>query len=541
VEANFFHIGGHSLLATQVLSRVREVFGVEVALRRLFGEPTVAGLARSIEEGLRAGEVTLVPPLVAVPREEEMVLSFAQQRLWFIDQLQAGNNAYNMAAAVRLTGELDVTALEQSFSEIIRRHEVLRTSFKMSNGRPVQVIAEARPVSLDVLDLSHLDEEERESEARRLAAEEARRSFDLSSGPLLRVSLLRLSEEEYGLLFTMHHIISDGWSMGILVKEAATLYEAFSTGKPSPLEELSIQYADYAHWQREWLQGEVLEEQLSYWREQLAGAPPLLKLPTDYQRPANPTWRGGAHPFLLPLDLSRSLEQFNRHEGVTLFMTLLAAWQSLLAHYSGQRDIVVGTDIANRNYRETEKLIGFFVNQLVLRTDLTGDPGFRELLRRVREVTLGAYAHQDVPFDKLVEALNPDRALSRTPLFQTKLTLENTPQEESKPEGLTFSGIGGDTTMAKLDLMLNVKQTPQGVGGWIEYDADLFEPATIARMERLFTALLSSVLAQPEIKLSELEEVLAEEERQQQLREKQEVHQASLQKLGQIRRKALSI
>jgi len=394
---------------------------------------------------------------------------------------------------------------------------------------------------LDGLDLSHLDEEERESEARRLAAEEARRPFNLSSGPLLRVRLLRLSEEEYGLLFTMHHIISDGWSMGILVKEAATLYEAFSTGKPSPLEELSIQYADYAHWQREWLQGDVLDAQLSYWRERLAGAPPLLKLPTDYQRPANPTWRGGAHPFLLPLDLSRSLEQFNRQEGVTLFMTLLAAWQSLLAHYSGQLDIVVGTDIANRNYRETEKLIGFFVNQLVLRTDLTGDPSFRELLRRVREVTLGAYAHQDVPFDKLVEALNPDRALSRTPLFQTKLTLENTPQEESKPEGLTFSGIGGDTTMAKLDLMLNVKQTPQGVGGWFEYDADLFEPDTIARMEKLFTALLGSVLAQPEIRLSELEEVLAEEERQQQLREKQEVHQASLQKLGQIRRKALSL
>jgi hypothetical protein len=308
VEDNFFELGGHSLLATQVLVRVREVFGVEVGLRKLFEEPTIRGLAANIENELRGGKQQAMPALERVSRDEELVLSFAQQRLWFLDQLEPGSTAYNIPAALRLKGNLNVGVLEQSFSEIIRRHEALRTTFAMADERPVQLIATTETARLEAHDLSHLSEEERESEARRLAAEESERPFDLSSGPLLRVRLLRLSEDEHVLLFSMHHIISDGWSMGVLVREMGLLYEAYSQGRESPLPELPIQYADYAHWQREWLQGEVLEEQLQYWREQLAGAPPLLELPTDRPRPPVQSSRGDRYPFLLKRNLSQALK-----------------------------------------------------------------------------------------------------------------------------------------------------------------------------------------------------------------------------------------
>jgi amino acid adenylation domain-containing protein len=374
IDDDFFELGGHSLLATQVISRVRELFNVEIELRVMFAQPTVRALVEVIEERLRVNEGLAAPPVVPVGRDRDLPLSFAQQRLWFLDQLEPGSSFYHIPAAVRLRGTLDLTALEQSFREVIRRHESLRTRFGVVNGVPVQMIDEAPEFTLPVLDLSTVAEGEREAKARRVATEESQRPFDLSAGPLLRASVLRLSEQEHVLLCTMHHIISDGWSMGVLIRELTTLYEAFAQGESSPLPELGIQYADYAHWQREWLQGEVLEKQLSYWKQQLDGAPAVLELPTDYPRPAVQTFRGAHQSLTLPAELTTGLKALTQREGVTLFMTLLAAFQTLLWRYSGQEDIVVSTGIANRNRAETEPLIGFFVNTLVLRTDLSGEP-----------------------------------------------------------------------------------------------------------------------------------------------------------------------
>jgi amino acid adenylation domain-containing protein len=514
VSDNFFELGGHSLLATRVLSRVREVFGVEVALRRLFEEPTVAGLAQSVEAELRAGTGVSAVPLAAVSREEELPLSFAQQRLWFLEQLEPGSTAYNMPAAVRLTGELNVGALAQAMSEIIRRHEVLRTSFTLRDGRPVQLIAEARPISLAPVDLSHLSEEERENEARRLATEEAARPFDLSSGPLLRVSLLRLGEDEHILIVTMHHIVSDGWSMGILVHELATLYAAFSAGEASPLPELQIQYADYAHWQREWLQGEVLEEQLRYWREQLGDAPPLLTLPTDRPRPAVQTDHGAVHSLRLSASLTAALRALSQREGTTLFMTLLAAFQTLLSRYSEQEEIVVGTAIANRTRAEIEPLIGFFINTLALRTSLSGEPSFRELLQRVRETALGAYMHQDVPFEMLVEELEPERSLSYSPLFQVMFVLQNAPQERVEVQGLRISQLGNEHTTTKFDLTLFVEEGAEHLTAAIRYNTDLFNAQTITRMMNQFEVLLEDAAAHPDKAVRTLALARAEESRQ---------------------------
>ncbi|HEU4593896.1 MAG TPA: condensation domain-containing protein, partial [Pyrinomonadaceae bacterium] len=410
INDDFFESGGHSLLATRVVARVREAFGVEVPLRQMFETPTVAGLAAALRQA--EGEQSAGPVIARTARDEAAPLSFAQQRLWFLDQLEPGSVAYNMPTALRLTGRLDVPTMERTFGEIVRRHEVLRTRFVEVDDSPVQVITPASEVSLPLTDLGHLAEGEREAEAQRLTQEEARRPFDLAAGPLLRAALLRLSEEEHILLVTMHHIVSDGWSMGVLVREMTTLYSAFTSGEESPLEELSIQYADYAAWQRQYLSGEVLDAQLSYWRTQLGGAPALLELPTDRPRPPAQTYRGARHSFTIPAELTSHLTALSQEEGCTLFMTLLAGWQALLSRYSNQEEVVVGTPIANRTRVETEGLIGFFVNTLALRTDLSGEPSFRELLGRVREVTLGAYAHQEVPFERLVEELQPERSLS---------------------------------------------------------------------------------------------------------------------------------
>ncbi|RMF36691.1 MAG: non-ribosomal peptide synthetase, partial [Chloroflexi bacterium] len=362
-----------------------------------------------------------------LPRKREgnaLPLSFAQQRLWFLDQLAPNTPLYNIPDAIRLRGPLDVAVLERSLNEIVRRHESLRTTFRATDGKPVQVIAPTLKLPLPLVDLSGLPKAAREAEVQRLATEEAQRPFDLSRGPLLRVTLLRLGDEEHVALLTMHHIISDGWSMRVLVQELAALYDAFSHGRPSPLPDLPIQYADFALWQREWLQGEVLEEQLAYWKQQLSGSPPVLELPTDRPRPPVQSFRGAHRPFMLPRPLSQAIKALCRREGVTPFMLLLAAFQTLLHRYTGQDDISVGTPIANRNRAEIEGLIGYFANTLVLRTDLSGDPPFRELLKRVREVALGAYAHQDLPFEMLVDALQPERDLSHTPLFQVMFVLQ---------------------------------------------------------------------------------------------------------------------
>lgn len=510
---NFFELGGHSLLATQAVSRMREAFAVEIPLRRLFEMPTVAGLAESVEVARRAGQSLQGSPILPIPRDGDLPLSFAQRRLWFIDQLEPGNSTYNFPVAVRLKGSLNVLALERSVNEIVARHEALRTTFATVEGRPAQVIAPTLIVRLPVVNLQHLSESEREAEVQRLVIEEAQRPFNLARGPLLRATLLRLAEEEHVGLLTMHHIVSDGWSTAILIREMAVLYEALSRGRSSPLPELPIQYVDFAHWQREWLQGEVLETQLDYWMRQLLGAP-LLDLPTDHPRPAVQTFRGAHRSLLLPKNVGEGLRALSRQQGITLFMILLAAFKILLHRYTSQDDLIVGTPIANRNRLEIEGLIGFFVNTLVMRTDLSGNPTFRELSRRVREVCLGAYAHQDLPFERLVEELHLERNLGRNPLFQVMFVLQNAPAQAIGLPGLTLTPVQVDNGTAHFDLTLHIADTEQGLIGTLAYNKDLFETATITRMLSHFRTFLEAIVANPERRLSDFP-FLSEAERQQ--------------------------
>lgn len=440
------------------------------------------------------------------PRESNICApSFAQQRLWFLEQLMPNNPSYNVPAAIRLEGRLDVAALQRSFNEIVRRHEVLRTTFAVVEGLPVQVISEALSLSLPVVNLMELlERRERETQAQQLAGEDAQAPFDLACGPLVRMALLRLGEEEHILLLNMHHIVSDGWSNGVLVRELSTLYAAYVANRPSPLPELPIQYADFAFWQRQWLQGKELEKQLAYWRRQLAGIPVILELPTDRQRPAIQTFHGAVQPLAFPQELTKGLKTLSRRTGVTLLMTLLAAFQALLFRYTGKEDIVVGMPIANRTRTESENLIGFFVNTLAMRTNFSGDPSFRELLARVREMTLEAYAHQNLPFERLVEDLQPERELSHPPLFQIAFTLQNAPQEKLSLVDLTLSPLEVENRTAKLDLALFMWEKGNELHGGAEYNTDLFDASTIKRLLEHFQNLLEGIVADPEQRLTRL-------------------------------------
>ena len=516
---SFFDLGGHSLLAIQVISRVRALLGVEVPLRAIFEKPTPALFAESVLEALRAGAGMAAPPLVPVPRGRALPASFAQQRLWFLHQLEPASVAYNLPAAVRLEGALDRGALRAALTEIVRRHESLRTRFGVLDGAPVQIIDGAGPIDLPVVDLRALPAAAAEGQARLLVRGEGRRPFDLAHGPLLRTGLIALGAEEHVLSLNMHHVVGDAWSTAVLVRELRALYEAFSQRRPSPLPELEIQYADFAAWQRQWLSGDVLEEEIRYWRTRLGSSPPVLELPTDRPRPAVQTFRGTNCWFSLPAALSGRLQALSRKEGTTLFMTLLSAFYALLARYSGQSDLVVGTPIAGRNHLQTENLIGFFVNTLVLRADLGGDPELAALALQVKELTLSSYAHQDLPFEKLVNELHPQRDLSRTPLFQVMFALQNVPAEALESPGLKLRPLAAGSGMAKFDLTAIFFGGGGGdLTGTFEYNLDLFEAATMRRMAGHFQVLLESFAGDPLRRVSALA-LLTEAERAQALLE----------------------
>jgi amino acid adenylation domain-containing protein len=512
---NFFELGGHSLMAIQLIVRMKHIFGVEPPLKDFVDEPTVARLARLVEDGLAGDSAPVAPPIARADRDRPLLASFAQQRLWFLDQLDPGQASYNIPTAVRLVGDLDVPALEAAINEIVRRHEVLRTTFSSEAGIPRQVIADDLRLSLGVDDLGHLDPEARQAEAARLIAEEARRPFDLAVGPLIRARLLRLGDREHVILVTMHHIVSDGWSIGVLIREVSALYVAFRAGELSPLPEPTLQYADYSAWQREWLQGDVLQAQLDYWSGRLEGLP-TLEIPTDRPRSAASTRGGDERAVLLPKPLLDSTRELARQEGATLFMTLLAAFQVLLQRYSGQDDFAVGSPIAGRTRSELENLIGFFVNTLILRADLAGDPSFRALIGRTREAALGAYTHQDLPFEQLVGVLRPDREAARSPLFQVMFVLQNAPLPALEAPDLTLELLDSASGTAKFDLTLFATEEPEGLRVKMEYSTDLFDAPTVDRMLAHFRILLEGAVDQPDRPIGSLP-MLTEEERRRML------------------------
>ncbi|MEE8587307.1 MAG: condensation domain-containing protein, partial [Acidobacteriota bacterium] len=603
VEDNFFDLGGHSLLATQVMSRLRQALEVELSLQQLFEAPTVAGLSEAVEKARLAGRPLQAPPIRPVSRDEPLPLSFAQQRLWFLDQLEPGSAAYNILSAERLQGPLDVGLLAHSLNLLIDRHEALRTTFSARRGQPLQIIAERLRIPLPVMDLRPLPTGLRDQQAHNLTRSEAGRPFNLSRGPLIRSALLRLQDEEWVILLSLHHTISDDWSIGILFDELNTVYggrsqesgvrsqeEGEGTGSAripagsatdggkrqkaggrrqeegealvrgsqfavrSPEKEpetsasepmqphsltasqpssptcslqptaysllppLPIQYADYAVWQRNWLQGEVLEQQLSYWKEQFLDVPEGLNLPTDRPRPALQSYRGAYLPVTLPEPLSEAVDRLGRRQGSTLFMTLMAAFSALLSRWSGQSSVLVGYPVAGRNRRELESLIGFFVNTLVLRADLRDDPAFSDLLGQVRHSALQAYGYQELPFERLVEELQLKRDLSRNPLFQVMFMMQNAPSPREEASGLTARRQEVEAVTSKFDLTLSLEMSSGRLRGSLIYCRDLFDPTTMLRLLNHFEGLLESASADPSQAVSELP-LLSPSESQQLLHE----------------------
>jgi amino acid adenylation domain-containing protein len=537
VEDDFFEIGGHSLLATQIASRLRAQFRIAAPVRMIFEAPTIAGLARRMDQARREEQGLVPPSITPVPRDSALPLSFAQERLWVLDSLEPNNPLYNIARALRIKGNLNISALENALNEIVRRHESQRTTFGISDGHPVQIIVPSLTIPIVVRDLTGTDTEQ---EARRIAAAESLEPFNLRTGPLVRASLLKLADEDQVLLLTMHHIISDAWSAGILFQELGILYEAFSQGRPSPLPELPAQYADYAAHERSWLSGDVLDKKLAYWRDQLHGAPPVLDLPTDRPRPKTRTFAGSYEGVAIPKVTVTALKELGRQEGTTLFMTMLAAFQVLLSRYSGQQEVVIGTDVANRDATETERMIGFFVNLLPVRTDLSGNPTFRELLRQVRDRLLEGYANQEVPFAKIVQELQPERSSSHNPIVQVLFVMQNIPRPKRALAGLGLEVFEVPLATSKFDIGVFLNEKADDLLGYWVYSTELFDSQTILKMAGHFATLLAEAVRQPDERLSALE-MLSQEEKQRQEEDRKRRKQGHMKMLRAVAPESVGI
>ncbi|MCC5645817.1 amino acid adenylation domain-containing protein [Nostoc sp. CHAB 5824] len=538
VDDNFFQLGGHSLIATQILSRIRDVFQVELSFGQLFENPTINDLVKVVVQQQQLKQSSLLAKIQPILREGYLPVSFAQERVYFIEQLAPSMSAYQFQESLRFQGHLNTSILEQSLGEILRRHEIFRTTFPAVEGKLVQVIHPPQPVNLPVIDLQSVPKSEQEAEVQRLTDETVQKPFDISQLPLIRWTLLKLNDQEYVLVHVEHHMVHDGWSFNLFLRELLTLYQAFSEGKSSPLAEPLLQFADFAHWQRQWVLTEAAQAQLDYWKQKLSGCPPLLELPSVSEarrrhrpRPVEQTYQGGMLRMELPLDVCEALRNMGRQEGVTLFMSMFAVFVTMLYRYTGQEDLCVGSGVANRRWRETEGLIGMIVNNIVLRTDVSGNPTFRELLAQVRQVTLEGYSNEDLPFDKVVEALKPERNLSYNPLFQVMFSFHDALLPDLSLPGLTIKqheALNNKSAKFDLDIVV-IPRSEQRVGRnsqeakgietdgitvvW-EYNSDLFDAATIDRMMGQYQTLVEGIVANPDQRISQYPLLTPEQQHQ---------------------------